>query len=923
MKTFKIFLASSGTLAEERKAIKDFIGTENNRLHKHDIFIHLVVWEELLKSFSGTRIQDYFNKEMLACDMVIALFLDKVGEFTLEEFHTAWDEFKKGNLPKYLYAYFSKAPIGNAFDIDYVELGKVQTLRKEIEKEQQIYCTYTSIADLKNQISDQLKLIEELQPSDGRGILPPPPAPATSLTIPASYIKWIDTVCKHMEIEKLVETENRGAVTALLPELFIPLYAYEPLRKGEQSRSELEREPEKKPRNIEELIHEYQTLLIEAQAGSGKTTLFKHLTYSIIHGSQSGWERTLPVLVFLRDLRKFLDTNSTKPLSAEEIVAGYFREKSDVLEMKEIMSYCGRGKVLLLIDGLDELSAPQRRVIIDAFASFQHKHACCSISFSGRPHSFTEARSSFHESDVTILTLDREQQADFTHRFFKSIYIDDETKAEVVTEGMLGDLRSNAALENFGYNPLMLTAVCLLYHANKKLPNQRAELYKKLVDTIVANKFRDDEVGKVNEFLVSLAFDMQRRNVKTAEHDELLRALKKVEKRREHEGATAYGTRIEQLFAEIEPRCGLLTTNGNQYSFWHSMFQEYLAARRILETTEPYNIVLAPYWGKPWCREVVKLAISYLSLSGKVWPAKIVKEAMPENGSGDIEKALLAAEAVVDIFLGLREEGLTKYVIDRLWEIIGWKVGRKTKARAGEIIGLLGDERDLKEFVPIRGGRYTLKGLGDVTLKDFEIGRYPVTNQWYEEFVTEAKGYTQKEYWSKKGWQWRESKKIATPEYWDKREWRSPNSPVVGVSWYEAEAFMHWLTKSRHDGRTYRLAMEEEWQAAAAGKEEREYPWGEKFDPEICNCREGNEPVEKTSPVGIFKEANTPEGIADMAGNVWEWTESLYKEGESYRVLRGGSWGYVGNFLRSAYRYWNPPDFRNYVIGFRCVCSRY
>jgi hypothetical protein len=636
------------------------------------------------------------------------------------------------------------------------------------------------------------------------------------------------------------------------------------------------------------------------------------------------------VLVFLRDLRKFLDTNSTRPLSAEEIIAGYFHEKSDVLEMQVIMSYCGKGKVLLLIDGLDELSAPQRRVIIDAFASFQHKHACCSIAFSGRPHSFAEARSSFHENDVTILTLDREQQADFTHRFFKSIYIDDEAKAGVVAEGMLGDLRSNAALEDFGYNPLMLTAVCLLYHANKKLPNQRAELYKKLVDTIVANKFRDDEVGKVNEFLVSLAFDMQERNVKTAEHDELLRALKKVEKRREGEGATVYGTHIEQLFAEFEPRCGLLTTNGNQYSFWHSMFQEYLAARRILETTDPYNIVLAPYWGKPWCRDVVKLAISYLSLSGKVWPAKIVKEAMPENGSGDIEKALLAAEAVVDIFLCLREDGLTKYVIDRLWEIIGQQVGCETKARAGEIIGWLGDERDLTSFKKIEGGTYDLEWLGPVELESFMISTYPVSNQWYKDFV-DAQGYATPEYWTPEGRKWLEYTKVGHPRSWFERKWRSPNSPVVNVNWWEADAFCRWLTIAKGDG-VYRLPTELQWQAAAAGKGKRQYPWGDEWEAGRCNSMESK--IDRTTCVGLFPSGNTAEGVADMAGNVWEWCSTAHMEMQAVNdfvfdlevqklvdeekwkeafdlsekkemsepVLHGGSWDGDDLSLRSAYR---------------------
>ena len=232
-------------------------------------------------------------------------------------------------------------------------------------------------------------------------------------------------------------------------------------------------------------------------------------------------------------------------------------------------------------------------------------------------------------------------------------------------------------------------------------------------------------------------------------------------------------------------------------------------------------------------------------------------------------------------------------------------------------------------------------------MKYFEIGKYPVTNSWFEEFV-KAGGYKNKDFWTEEGKKWLDTKKAEYPGLWNERKWKSPNSPVVGVSWYEAYAFTRWLTSLR-DGYEYRLPDENEWEAAASGLEKREYPWGNGWDKTKCNNSEIN--IEKTSPVGIFKKGNTPDGISDMAGNVWEWTVSDYhskkvlkdftfdeemqkflddrnldkylsKAKEKDRqlpVVRGGAWGNDSYYCRCAYRDGSLPYNRYYSLGFRCA----
>jgi formylglycine-generating enzyme required for sulfatase activity len=179
------------------------------------------------------------------------------------------------------------------------------------------------------------------------------------------------------------------------------------------------------------------------------------------------------------------------------------------------------------------------------------------------------------------------------------------------------------------------------------------------------------------------------------------------------------------------------------------------------------------------------------------------------------------------------------------------------------------------------------------------------------------------------------------PQYWNDRERNNPSQPVVGITWFEARAYCAWL--SEVTGKPYRLPSEVEWEAAARGGgsplllgegrggEVRKYPWGDDWDKEKTNSIEGR--VMKPSPVGAYAAAGAagPFGAEDQAGNVWDWTSSLYLpypyeaqkaedvESDGERTLRCGSWFNNRWLVRCAYRYWNVPDNFDDSIGFRLV----
>jgi formylglycine-generating enzyme required for sulfatase activity len=189
-------------------------------------------------------------------------------------------------------------------------------------------------------------------------------------------------------------------------------------------------------------------------------------------------------------------------------------------------------------------------------------------------------------------------------------------------------------------------------------------------------------------------------------------------------------------------------------------------------------------------------------------------------------------------------------------------------------------------------------------------------------------------------------KSRSQPAFWNDRERNNPSQPVVGITWFEARAYCAWL--SEVTGKPYRLPTEPEWEAAARGipspaplslfgrgaggeGKVRVYPWGNDWDKEKANSIEGR--VMKPSPVGAYTAAGAvgPFGAEDQAGNVYDWTSSLYLpypckpedseviEADGERTVRGGSWNYNRWVVRCAYRFRNAPDVFNNDFGFRLV----
>jgi eukaryotic-like serine/threonine-protein kinase len=208
-------------------------------------------------------------------------------------------------------------------------------------------------------------------------------------------------------------------------------------------------------------------------------------------------------------------------------------------------------------------------------------------------------------------------------------------------------------------------------------------------------------------------------------------------------------------------------------------------------------------------------------------------------------------------------------------------------------------------YVPAPAASFKLGSGLDAPTESYWIDKYEVTNAQYQLCV--AAGACNRSALD------------------DDSRFNGANHPVVGVSWHEAAAYSAWVGGA--------LPTEEEWEYAAAGEANTEYPWGNEFDGtrlNFCdvNCpfnhrdRNWDDGYADTAPVGSYPSGESWVGAADMAGNVWEWTDSWWEAGQPWRVVRGGSFDGASYDARAAYRYAITPDSRHRGIGFRVVVVR-
>ena len=471
--------------------------------------------------------------------------------------------------------------------------------------------------------------------------------------------------------------------------------------------------------------------------------------------------------------------------------------------------------------------------------------------------------------------------------------------------------------------------------------------------------------------------------------------------------------KAEKFVDYTEERAHLLIGRGGLdepvYGFPHRTIQEYLAACHLAADRRFGRKAKAlAAEGDTW-REVLLLAIGTLvfNRSNREKALDAIEDVLPsklpakENNLG-WRRVWMAGEMLAEVgkeSAAQDEVGqdLLPDVRDGLVAILETSnLPPVQRATAGNALAKIGDPRpgvlDVMQmemcFVP--GGPFIM-GDGDErhennTLKQpYWIGRFPVTQAQFQQFVA-AGGYQNPEFWAEamSNKMWREPGEVSD---W-RGDWRSKpyqygepfdlaNHPVVGVTWYEMQAFTSWLNTLVELPRGYRIQLpsEAEWEKAArggveipAGREqmvimplgqiaaasdpgsnlklvsnphqERVYPWGRTETDDTSQPRFANyeaAQIGNTSAVGGFPDGVSSYGCEELSGNVWEWTRSErtdypYKAedgredlekvtNDSWMILRGGAFYSDNDNVRCAFRSLNDPDSRGNDFGFRVVLS--
>lgn len=603
------------------------------------------------------------------------------------------------------------------------------------------------------------------------------------------------------------------------------------------------------------------------------------------------------------------------------------------------------------------------------------------VGLASRPDGYREVAQYLSKPVVcTVQDLTPEGRDELVTNLLK-VLEPNEWRCREQTEELLRDIRAKSEVDKLSIIPLFCTTLVLVYkYRGTTLPERRVDVYHELVDLLLGfwetHKAEREGTADVRDLvlmdgtgrsfmnereaveakklaLVDLAGWMQQRQMTIVPRLRAAARLARFFRRRQGASRREDGVWACNFLALAHERSGLFVeASPNIYAFSHKGFLEYLAATDIIERVdpEPLQLVLAHAHDASW-DEVILLATAHPGLSPR-------RRERLLDGLLDAHHLILAGRCAVVSGKRLPEPTLKRIERQLHEQLIAVSIRPQDRYVAGEILDELSWlPDDLNAWV------YCSGCAGDGS--DLMVARYPVTNYQFERFIR-AGGYETPGYWGGEesaGWRWR----FKVPDYRTKgpamhpRHWQNARFgkqrrgyPVVGISWYEATAYCAWLSsllvQARSDaslaaedreliaslveqpGDIVRLPTDGEWLRLAGGSEGNRYPWNTVSDPrkrmneeqsttilmQRMNTREAD--IHGTSPVGMYPlGVSQPFSLMDLAGNVWEWTNTWYDEKQTERVLRGGSWDSSRDNARCTGRGERSPHFSDYYIGFRVV----
>jgi formylglycine-generating enzyme required for sulfatase activity len=601
-------------------------------------------------------------------------------------------------------------------------------------------------------------------------------------------------------------------------------------------------------------------------------------------------------------------------------------------------------QALILLDGLDEVSREKYTSAAERVRAFVAGHQECRVIVTSRKAGFQS-----HEAPFRLFEIDKLPLAEieaFVNKWF-----------EAPTD-LAKRIAANRRIHELAQNPFLLSIICFIFEKDRSLPQRRLELYEKCAVTLLT-LYDEKQIDKVNGFTRRL----KERVLEDLAHHFFCKKTEEFpyaplsERVAQTLAAMNRSDNEEEVLREIRENSGLLQKSDDRHLFVHRTFYEYYIACKMRGDSP--ETVLARAGQARWEEPIRLYAAQIASITEGTQFIKQLWEKdralalrcypdMDKVVEPDLIRNLLneaKVEERVELVKGLPEKiSEPDKIVETLRELFRWETNgeviywgvqileeRKDTPSAMDIVRQKLDEGAqqryqqylAKDMAPIAAGQFTMGSPKNeaeryeyeiqhqVTVDDFLISRYQITNALYGKF---------------------------DPSHRSQRDEISSedNQPVIYVNWYEAVTFCRWLG--------CRLPTEAEWEYACRAGTTTPFNTGENLTTEQANYH-GNYPyknfpkgkyLKKTTPVGSYPP--NAWGLYGMHGNVYEWCQDWYGEKYydeckkketvenptgpatgSYRVLRGGFWFSYAQYCRSAYRSGAFPVYRDYFIGFRLV----
>lgn len=909
MKTIKIFLASSNDLQDERNAIELIVSRENKKFAAKGIQFELVRWEQLPQSFQPKRVQKFFNKKMLECEVMVALFYDRIGDFTYEEFQTAFKSFNKGKNPRHIFVFFKTGQISTEAVTD--EFYEVQKLRQKIEHHEQIYCKYENLDELKNKLKEQMDLLVETYKNEASSPQEPPVhnvEPKRTNTSDKPFYRngifWLFAII-FVSIFSALWIYQSTPYSFTIPNHFLRSDGVLVIH------SENWKANQNKHLNVEFDGFKY--------AKSGKPTEKDNLGNQVWHFRISEHH---PPKNYLKDGEHRIRLGFPGKKYSDEVYKICFITKDLIIDAALISQNKGSKTKILKGRAATESQLKENTISVDVI--FYH-----------------EGPTTVHNVPVKCVDDPNAQLVyyEFETAFegFPEISKDDPRYEQPFFKLNITDKAGNKHVQKHSYAQFVAAGALQFETGNAN---------------IRLNKFHPEGSDSLSAHLTYLPVDQTSISGALPNIKLKVRSIAKDIRTLDWTAENIHQITPHTLIYRNDQY--LASTTKNNYT-----------DTEILESeTVSYKVIQEDSNGIKYTSNVEKVDV----IKEKTFlPGSLFVNIVPEDATISFVDDNKTYSKGMALDPGQYKIQGKKKGYESQTKEFSITAGKKSEISIN-LTPIAPTKKTWTDpttnmvFVWIPAGCFQMgspeseKGRGSnegpvhkVCVDGFWLGKYEVTRGQFSRFITATKyktdaekegssyGYKDGDWKKVKGYNWKNSGFV-----------QNDNHPVISVSWNDAKAMAKWMSKNSKY--TFKLPTEAEWEYACRAGTQTSRFWGD--DPDqackyanvrdktyqnklsfgnIHNCTDG---YAFTAPVGKFMD--NPFHLSDMLGNVWEWCEDAYssdaykKHGSknpvissgAYRVFRGGSWFDFPGFLRSANRSNSSPGNRYNNLGFRLLRTR-